>query len=123
VAATASQAMRGLIAGGAREIDWSPVVPSIRALLDGTNVFVLDVLLSALASTAIDRAHASELLRDGGANLLLARLAAVDVRTRASAHQFLMRISGGDLGEDPAAWAAWVDLLPRGGPVLPSTTN
>jgi hypothetical protein len=36
--------------------DWRPVAPSIRVLLDGTNVFVLATLLDVLAATRIDPA-------------------------------------------------------------------
>jgi hypothetical protein len=112
VAATASQAMRGLLMAGPREIDWKPAAVTVRALLDGTNVFVLESVLSALASTKITPELAPVLLRDGGADLVLARLRATDERTRKTAHAFLVQISGTDHGEDAAAWAAWIESLP-----------
>lgn len=111
VAATASQAMRGLRMAGPREIDWTPAAHAIRALLDGTNVFVLEGMLDVLASTGVKPELAPALLRDGGADLVLARLRAADEGTRTTAHTFLVQISGTDYGEDPVAWAAWVDSL------------
>jgi hypothetical protein len=111
VAATASQAVRGLLMAGPRAIDWTPAATALRALLDGTNVFVIEGLLSTLASTKITSELAPVLLRDGGADLVLARLRATDERTRATAHAFLVQISGTDYGEDAAAWAAWIESL------------
>jgi len=111
VAATASQAMRGLLMAGPREIDWTPAATALRGLLDGTNVFVIEGVLSTLASTKITPELAPVLLRDGGADLVLARLRATDERTRATAHAFLVQISGTDHGDDAAAWAAWIESL------------
>ena len=111
VAATASQALSGLLMAGPRKIDWMPVVPAIRALLDGTNVFVLEGVLSMLASTGVDPDLAPALLREGGADLVLARLRASDELTRRSAHSFLVQISRINRGDDPAAWEAWIASL------------
>lgn len=111
VAATASQATRGLLMAGPREIAWTPATTALRALLDGTNVFVLEGLLGTLAATKITPELAPVLLRDGGADLVLARLRATDERTRGTAHAFLVQISGTDYGEDSAAWAAWIESL------------
>jgi hypothetical protein len=111
VAATASQALLGLLSAGPREIDWAPAAPAIRALLNGTNVFVLGGVLEVLAVTGLAPGVAAEVLRDGGAELVLARLGATDERTRGIAHAALVRISGNDYGTDRAAWAAWVHSL------------
>jgi hypothetical protein len=111
VAATASQAMQGLLMAGPREIDWTPAETALRALLDGTNVFVIEGVMSTLASTKITPGLAPVLLRDGGADLVLARLRATDERTRATAHAFLVQLSGTDHGDDAAAWAAWIESL------------
>jgi len=96
---------------GSREIDWTPATPALRALLGGTNVFVLEGVLSTLSSTKITAELAPVLLRDGGADLVLARLRATDERTRGTAHAFLAQISATDCGEDPAAWPAWIESL------------
>ena len=108
VAATASQATRGLLGAGERVVDWQPAASSIRALLDGTNVFVLENVLAALTETRISPDLAPVLLGDGGAELVLARLGATHIGTRRVAHAFLIQISGTDFGEDPVAWREWL---------------
>jgi hypothetical protein len=105
------EAVSGLLMAGPRKIDWVPVVPAIRALLDGTNVFVLEGVLSMLASTGVDPDLAPALLREGGGDLVLARLRASNELTRRSAHSFLVQISRIDRGDDPAAWEAWIASL------------
>lgn len=108
VAATASQAMRGLLVGEERVVDWQPATASLRALLEGTNVFVLNELLAALTSTRISPELAPVLLRDGGADLVLARLRTQHEGTRRVARAFLVQVSGADHGDDPSAWRAWL---------------
>jgi hypothetical protein len=111
VAATASQAMKGLLTAGERRVDWRPVSAAVRALLDGTNVFVLNDVLGALATTGVSRQLAPVLLTDGGAGLVLARLSASLEHTRSAAHAFLVRLRGRDLGIAPTPWAEWVLTL------------
>ncbi len=44
--------------------------------------------------------------------LLVAALASTDAGVRQSCRQNLTRLVGQDLGEDPAAWQAWLDRQP-----------
>jgi hypothetical protein len=108
VAMTASQALAGLLSAEAPPVDWSPAAGSIRAILEGTNVAVLEGTLEALAATEVSSDLAAELLAGGGGDLVLARLAASHDRTRHAAHRFLVQLRGRDLGQDTAAWTEWI---------------
>jgi len=48
------------------------------------------------------------------ARLLLAALRSEDPAIRASSRQNLVRLVGEDLGDDPAAWQAWIDRQSHG---------
>jgi len=108
VAMTASQALAGLLSSGPPRVDWSPAAGSIRAILAGTNVSVLEGTMEALAATAISPDLAAELLATGGGDLVLARLAASQERTRDAAHRFLVQLRGADIGPDTARWTEWI---------------
>jgi hypothetical protein len=111
VAGTAAQALRSLMAQGSREVDWAGATDTIRALLLGTNVFHYRNTLDVLRQTGIDSRLAPDLLREGGADLLLAHLAATHPEPREAARGFLAQISGKDLGSDRSAWEEWLALL------------
>jgi hypothetical protein len=95
----------------ARKVDWSPAVNDISAVLHGTNLFVFDEFLRTLAATGVDPSLAPALLRDGGARLLLAYLAAHHEAERNYAHALLVQLRGADLGSDPEQWQTWLSTL------------
>ena len=97
---------------GARPVDWTPAVPALRALLDGTNLFAHTQLMETLAATRVSPELAPRLLGGGGGAIVLAKVGALDPRARTAAHRVLTQLAGRDLGDDPAAWQRWVATLP-----------
>jgi hypothetical protein len=107
VAAAAEQALTALIGGPAVRVDWAPVAPELRAVLDGTNVLGLKTTMLALTKTGASPRLTSDLLANGGA-LPLALLGAGPADYREAAHGFLTHMAGRDLGDDPAQWQRWI---------------
>jgi hypothetical protein len=91
-------------------VDWTPVVEDVHALLDGSNLFVLDALMGALVALGVGRRWAVPFLAGGG-HAVLARMAAEDRRMWIPAHALLVALRGADLGRDPAAWVRWAESL------------
>jgi hypothetical protein len=125
VRATSTQVLGMLTQVAARPVDWTPAVPALRALLDGTNLFAHTQLMETLAATRVSPELAPRLLGGGGGAIVLAKVGALDPRARTAAHRLLTQLAGRDLGDDPAAWQRWVAALPtyqvrprRGGSVL-----
>jgi hypothetical protein len=111
VATTAAQVLRAL-GPTARPVDWAPATPSIRAMLAGTNVFVLSETLQVLRDTRVSPALAAALLSDGNGELVLGYLGAREPFLRSVAHGFLVQLAGRDVGgSDRAAWARWMASL------------
>lgn len=98
------------MAGELRGVDWTPAVEDVHALLDGSNLFVLDALMAALVESGVDRRWAVPFLAGGG-HAVLARVAAEDRRMWIPAHALLVALRGQDLGRDAAAWQGWSDSL------------
>ena len=107
VSGTVSQVLSTLSRDAARPVNWTAVAGSLRALLDGTDLFVHNTVLDALAATQVDPALAGTLLRGGG-ELVLAKLRSHDPSGAGAAHRFLVQLSGRDFGQDAAAWEHWV---------------
>lgn len=107
VNATASQVLATLARDRPRHVNWGPAAPSLRALLDGTNLFAHNAVMEVLASTHVSTALTRPLL-GGGGFLVLAKLASEGPSERQAARHFLVQIAGHDLGDDPAPWRAWV---------------
>jgi hypothetical protein len=111
VRATSIQVLGMLSHSAARAVDWTPVVPALRALLDGTNLFAHNQVMETLVATRVGPALAPRLLGGGGGAIVLAKLGALDPRASTAAHDLLTRLAGRDLGDDPAAWRRWVASL------------
>jgi hypothetical protein len=106
----AMQLLHGLTADRPRRVDWAPATASVRAVLDGTDLFAHDDLLAALAATQVSPRLARPLLAGGG-RLVLAKLRASAPHQRTLARRFLVQIAGRDLGDRPERWERWVDAL------------
>jgi hypothetical protein len=87
-----------------RGVNWTPLVPSIRAVLDGTNLFAVGPVIRILRQTHPPRPMSDKLVVGGG-RVLLARLAAADSVIRTEAHELLQTLTGDSLPPDPALWA------------------
>ncbi|HST58013.1 MAG TPA: hypothetical protein VLK84_04985 [Longimicrobium sp.] len=100
-----------------RDLNWTPVVADVHALLNGSSLYALEEVMQAAVASGADGRYAAPFLAGGG-HAVLARLHAEDERTWGGAHRLLVALRGEDLGRDAAAWQAWIDSLgaaPRGG--------
>ena len=93
-----------------RVIDWNPMVKTLRALIDGTNLFTFQQTLEILTETHVSPKLASPLVKGGG-RLLIAHLRAHREDERQFAHRFLSQLAGRDLGSNPDDWILWIDAL------------
>ncbi|MFN2564179.1 MAG: hypothetical protein ABR499_04120 [Gemmatimonadaceae bacterium] len=107
VGGTAAQVLSVLRRGAPRRVNWAPATETVRALLDGTNLFVHNEIMEVLAATEVNPALARPLLKDGG-YIVLAKLRSQGTAERQAARRFLVQVAGRDLGDDPAAWEEWV---------------
>jgi hypothetical protein len=111
VSATAAQVLSGMSRAEPGVVNWAPAAATLRALLDGTNLFAHDQIMEVLVLTRVDPALARALLGDGGGALVLAKLGAEDVVAQQGAHRFLVQMAGRDLGNEPARWRRWMAAL------------
>jgi hypothetical protein len=88
-------------------VNWAPATQSVRAILDGTNLFAHNVMMEVLTATKVDPALARPLLKDGG-DIVLGKLGSQGMMERQTAHRFLVQIAGSDLGDTPARWHDWL---------------
>jgi hypothetical protein len=93
----------------ARPVDWAPVAGTLRAILDGTNLFAVEPLMSVLTRTEISPDLADEVIGDG--RYVLAYLHSPNRMIRLSAERFLRQISGEDYGNDVERWEEWIASL------------
>jgi hypothetical protein len=107
VSGTAAQVLFALTRRAPRRVDWAPATQSLRAILDGTNLFAHNQLMEVLAATQVDPALARPLLKDGG-YIILAKLGSEGMAERQASRRFLVQMAGSDLGDDPRAWREWL---------------
>ncbi len=101
---TAILALSGLMREYPRPVAWRHALPSLRAVLDGTNLEAFTLLLQLLTRTAIDPALAVPLMK--GRSTLVVELAGVnDRRSRQIAVDFLRAISR---QPDTTSWRTWL---------------
>jgi hypothetical protein len=110
VSATAAQQLSAFSRGAPRSVNWAPATDTLRALIDGTNLFVHNEVLSLLTTTRIDTGLARPLLRGGG-DMVLAKLSSHGSNERNAARAFLIQIAGRDLGDDVTVWREWIRSL------------
>ncbi len=112
VGAAADGLLKSLSRTFPRNVDWAPMVVSIRALLDGTNPTHFFTTVRVLTQTRIAERFAGPLLSSGG-SLLVDCLGASREQERAPVRQLLTRLAGKDLGPTPAAWTEWIATLSK----------
>jgi hypothetical protein len=93
-----------------RLVDWASATATLRALLDGTNLFAFVPTVKILTVTKVSPKLASPLLKDGGA-LLIDFLKANRQNEKNLAHGLLVQLAGQDLGYDSVKWSAWIKSL------------
>lgn len=103
---TAQEVLQRLIDEHPKRVDWSPAVPTLRLLLNGTNLFAHTAVMATLAATSVRMELAAPLLREGGA-LPLAKLGSSSIHERTIARRLLTQLAGGDRGT-PVAWEKWL---------------
>lgn len=111
VQSTCLQALNSLATFHPHKVDWAPAVSDLVHLLRGTDLFAFQFVLKGLTATQINPDLARPLLGHGGARLVMAYLRAEHPEQHELAHAFLVALAGRDLGNDPAAWSAWVASL------------
>ena len=107
VSLTAAQVLTALTRRAPRRVDWAPATQTVRAILDGTNLFAHNAMMEVLAVTQVDPTLARPLLKDGG-YIVLAKLRSQGMLERQAARRFLVQIAGHDLGDAPALWDEWL---------------
>jgi hypothetical protein len=110
VRGTAAQVLTALSRRAPRRVNWAPATSTLRALLDGTNLFAHNEVMEVLAATEIDPALARPLLAGGG-YIVLAKLRSQGMAERQASRRFLVQVAGHDLGESPTAWQEWLHAL------------
>lgn len=110
VSTTAKQVLMALSNNIEKNINWHPVLHSIRHLLDGTNLFSFKTALKVLTKTNISPELSREIFKNGG-KLILAYLKANHNEERDTAYNFLKTISGEDFGYDSKKWLNWINNL------------
>jgi hypothetical protein len=109
-AEVAQDALKSMAARHPRRVDWSPVAPVIRDVLDGTALSALGAVIQALLVTGVDQQSAPALLQNGG-EVLTAVLEVSATEVAKPAHDLLVRLRGEDLGKTPAVWRKWIGTL------------
>jgi hypothetical protein len=107
VSGTAAQVLTALTRRAPRRVNWAPATQTVRAILDGTNLFAHNEMMEVLAATQVDPALARPLLKDGG-YIVLAKLGSQGIAERQAARRFLVQVAGHDFGDAPAAWHEWL---------------
>ncbi len=110
VGGTASQVLGTMAQRAARPVDWRPMMPSLRYLVDGTNLGATNAMMQALTRTNVSYQLAAPLLADGGA-IVLAKLRSGDEYSRRVAAGFLAQLSGQPASTSAEAFDAWVKGL------------
>lgn len=106
----ATDVLRSLGLRYPRKIDWRPRREGLRAMLNGTSLFVVPTLLDVLVRTEIGPDDASALLRGGGEILLEYLRSSKPYYSRPS-RALLVKLRGEDLGAVPEPWRAWIAAL------------
>ena len=107
---TAAQVLGALAGARSRSVDWLPAVPTVRALLDGTSLFILPAMMRVLTRTGVNSSLASPLLAHGG-HALLSYAGAALPSHRGEALRLLTALRGVDLGDDVGKWRTWIESL------------
>jgi hypothetical protein len=110
VRGTAAQVLTALTRRARHRVNWAPATQTVRAILDGTNLFAHNGMMEVLAATQVDPVLARPLLKDGG-YIVLAKLSAEGMAERQAARRFLVQIAGRDLGDAPGVWHEWLHGL------------
>ena len=107
---TASQLLGTMSRRVARPVDWAPMGQHLRWVVDGTNLFGLNVLMSTLTATSVSPSLANELLGGGGA-IVRAKLNSGDADGKATTKAFLSRLSALPAQSDAKAFERWMSGL------------
>jgi hypothetical protein len=94
-----------------RKIDWSPATPSIRHILNGTNLFALPHVIKTLQKTKASRKLAKNLFKKDGGRMLLVYLKARNEERKSLSQNLLMQMSGKNFGSDTERWEHWLEAF------------
>jgi hypothetical protein len=106
----AASALQAVSREHPRRRDWTPVAPAIHAILDGTGLYQLTPMVSALNATQVGPSDARAFLANGG-RMLLNLFQSSFPSNREPAHKLLIALRGKDLGSAVGPWRAWIESL------------
>lgn len=111
VGALAGQVLSILITQHPRAVDWAPIAPTLRDILNGSNLFALLPTIHLLVGTRVSSRLAPSLL-GGAGNTVLAFAGATHQEEREAARQLLTTLSGHAPDTSPDDWRRWIASLP-----------
>jgi len=110
VSQTAQQALSTISKTFPRQVNWCPMVNSIKYLIDGTNLFAFSTIADVLIKTKVSSSLARPLLKDG-TDILLDFLKAHHLNEKEIAWKLLVLLGGKDFGFDDKKWVNWISSL------------
>ena len=109
-AGVAEEALQVMSQRHPRHVDWTPVSPIVRNVLDGTALGALWTVIDVLRRTGVDERQAAALL-GGGGEMLTPLLESSRKDLSGAAHALLVQLHGQDLGSSPEVWRRWIATL------------
>jgi len=94
-----------------RKVDWKSAAPTIRHILNGTNLFALQHTIRTLLKTDVSLKLAREIFKDDGGRMLFVYLRAENEERKQLGRDLLKRFSGKDFGANEADWKRWAETI------------
>jgi hypothetical protein len=94
-----------------RKVNWTSAAPTIRHILNGTNLFALQHTIWTLLKTEVSLKLAKEIFKDSGGRMLFIYLRAENDERKQLARELLKRFSGKDFGTNEADWRRWAETI------------
>jgi hypothetical protein len=113
VSSTAGSVLEYFSANSPRNVRWEPAINTLFHLINGTNLFAFNTVLTVLSSTKISEKLIPELFFQTNGYLVLSYLKANHEIERNLAHKFLVNTTGKDFGYDIAKWEYYLVNLAK----------
>ena len=110
VSSVSSQVLGTMTRSAPRPVNWKPMTTELRYIVDGTNLFVFDRVVTTLAATKVDPSLAPMLLAGGG-DIVRAKLRSKAPSVKDGVIQLLSQLSGLPATSTVDAFTRWMDGL------------